>query len=304
MRLSTPLVRFPPSPSKTCALALYRPSNAPCSLSLSLISRPCPILSGLLFDVDSGPAGVNKIVSRSGSVPGNSSTYDAVTRTTAFNVIDTIERKKYGLGGVLSKGRFPLCFVSEAEAGCPDVPFGETMHALAPGWWSRYLVAKRAVETRLGKSNERRDRIRSSIYPPSLIWDWTKFDAPLVIPVFSVLAAAGVSFMDKTVRVETLADAIVVGIEGGTWRGCSGWGRWRTSAFASGEGDANPVSGGCNGLWRQGEGVRERRSMQREFWRRLRIVPDISNWRDACMGLRRCEPSLTRARRECADYIG
>ena len=45
--------------------------------------------------------------------------------------------------------------------------------------------------------------------------DWTKFDAPPVIPVFSVLAAAGVSFMDKTVRVETLADAIVAGIEGG-----------------------------------------------------------------------------------------
>ena len=154
-------------------------------------------------------------MSRSGSAPGNSSTYDTVTRTTAFNVIDTIKRKKSGLGGVLSKGRFPLYFVSDAEAGWPDVPFGETMDGLAPQWWSRYLVTKRAVETRLGELNERRDRICSSIYRPSLIWDWTKFDAPPVIPVFRVLAAAGVSFMDNTVRVETLADAIAAGIEGG-----------------------------------------------------------------------------------------
>ena len=141
--------------------------------------------------MDFGPAGVSKIVSRSGSVPGNSSTYDAVTRTTAFNVIDTIDRKKSGLGGVLSNGRFPLCFVSDADAGWPNVPFGQTMDGLSPGWWSRYLVAKRSVETRLGESNKRRDLIRSSIYRPSLIWDLTKFDAPPVIPVFSVLAAAG-----------------------------------------------------------------------------------------------------------------
>ena len=33
--------------------------------------------------------------------------------------------------------------------------------------------------------------------------------------MFSVLAAAGVSFIGKTVRVETLVDAIVAGIEGG-----------------------------------------------------------------------------------------
>ena len=61
------------------------------------------------------------------------------------------------------------------------------------------------------------------IYRPSLIWDWTKSEAPPVIPVFSVLAAAGVSFVEKTVRVETLADAIAAGIEGGAWMGCSGW---------------------------------------------------------------------------------
>ena len=116
-----------------------------------------------------------------------------------------------------------MCFVSDAKAGWRDVPFGKTMDGIAPGWWSRYLVAKRAVETRLGESNERRDRIRLSIYRLSLIGEWTKFDAPPVIPVFSVRAAAGASFTEKTVRVETLADAIAAGIEGGEWRGCSGW---------------------------------------------------------------------------------
>ncbi len=40
-----------------------------------------------------------------------------------------------------------------------------------------------------------------------------KFDVLPVIPVFNVASAVGVPFVDKTVRVETLADAIVKGIE-------------------------------------------------------------------------------------------
>jgi len=173
---------------------------------------------GLLFDVDSGLGNLNKIVSGSGSVPGDSSTYDAITRSTAFNVINTIEKKQSSLSNLLTKkngdGRFPFCFVSAAEAGWPEVTFGETVDKLAPGWLNKYLIAKRAVESRLRESNEGKGTIRSSIYRPSLIWDWTKFDVLPVIPVFNVAAAVGVPFVDKTVRVETLADAIVAGIEG------------------------------------------------------------------------------------------
>jgi hypothetical protein len=33
-----------------------------------------------------------------------------------------------------------------------------------------------------------------------------------VIPIFNIASAVGVPFVDKTVRVETLADAIVEGI--------------------------------------------------------------------------------------------
>lgn len=39
-----------------------------------------------------------------------------------------------------------------------------------------------------------------------------QFDVLPVIPVFNIASAIGVPFVDKTVRVETLADAIVAGI--------------------------------------------------------------------------------------------
>ena len=166
---------------------------------------------GLLFDVDSGLANLNKIVSGSGSIPGDASTYDAITRTTAFNVIQSIEKKQSSIMNVMNKDKkFPFCFVSAAEAGWPDVPFGKTIdEKLAPGWLQKYLVAKRAVEQRLKDSNG----IRYAIYRPSLIWDWTKLDVLPVIPVFNFASAIGIPFVDKTVRVETLADAIVAGLE-------------------------------------------------------------------------------------------
>lgn len=166
---------------------------------------------GLLFDVDSGLANLNKIVSGSGSVPGEASTYDAITRTTAFNVIQGIEKKQSSIMNVMNKDKkFPFCFVSAAEAGWPDVPFGKTIdEKIAPVWLQKYLIAKRAVEQRLKDSNG----IRYAIYRPSLIWDWTKLDVLPVIPVFNFASAIGIPFVDKTVRVETLADAIVAGLE-------------------------------------------------------------------------------------------
>jgi hypothetical protein len=48
---------------------------------------------------------------------------------------------------------------------------------------------------------------------PSLIWDWGKLDVLPAIPIFNLASALGVPFVDKTVRVETLADAIVQCIE-------------------------------------------------------------------------------------------
>jgi len=77
---------------------------------------------GLLFDVESGLSNLNKIVSGSGSIPDESSTYDAITRSTAFNVISAIEKKQSAnFGNLISKNnkRYPFCFVSAAEAGWP-----------------------------------------------------------------------------------------------------------------------------------------------------------------------------------------
>jgi len=162
---------------------------------------------GLLFDVESGLQNLSPIVSGSGSVPGDTSTYDVVTRQTMFNVIDAVERKATN---PFQQTKTPLCFVSCAEAGWPDVEFGSTVEEkLAPEWLRRYLAAKRAVEGKLGSAKG----IRSVIYRPSLIWSWDKFDVLPVIPVFNIASALGVPFVDKTVRVETLADAIVAGIE-------------------------------------------------------------------------------------------
>lgn len=166
---------------------------------------------GLLFDVNSGLENLNQIVSGSKSLPGDTSTYDNITRLTMFNVIKAISKKPRM--PFTRYERFPLCFVSAAEAGWPDMAGGSLVEEkLAPDWLKRYLIAKRAVEDKL-EDVETSKIIKSAIYRPSLIWDWTKLDVLPVIPVFNIANAVGVPFVDKTVRVETLADAIVQGIE-------------------------------------------------------------------------------------------
>ena len=162
---------------------------------------------GLLFDVDSGLAQFNTIVSGSKSLPGEESTYDAITRQTMFNVVDAIASKP----SFFSNSKYPLAFVSCAEAGGPDVPGGKFVdEKLAPEWLQRYLVAKRTVEAKVVSNAS---KIRYCFMRPSLIWDWGKLDVLPAIPIFNLASALGVPFVDKTVRVETLADAIVQCIE-------------------------------------------------------------------------------------------
>mmetsp|Transcript_27634 Transcript_27634/g.28159 ORF Transcript_27634/g.28159 Transcript_27634/m.28159 type:complete len:285 (+) Transcript_27634:31-885(+) len=167
---------------------------------------------GLLFDVDSGLQGLNTIVSGSKSLPEEGkSTYDNITRKTMFNIIDAIEKRNPIQKMMNGQGKIPLAFVSCAEAGWPDVAGGDFVETkLAPAWLKKYLIAKRAVEARLISSAS---AIRPVIMRPSLIWSWDKLDVLPIIPVFNIASAVGVPFVDKTVRVETLADAIVAGIE-------------------------------------------------------------------------------------------
>lgn len=161
---------------------------------------------GLLFDSNSGLTNLNLIVSGSGSTPDDTSTYDRITRQTAFNLINSIKGK---LRMPFSPPT-PMMFVSAAEAGWPDVALGEQVENVAPAWLKEYLVAKRAVEGELRSSA---DVIRAAIFRPSLIWSWTKFDVLPVIPVFNLLNAIGVPFVDKTVTVSTLSKAIMAALE-------------------------------------------------------------------------------------------
>lgn len=163
---------------------------------------------GLLFDVNSGLQNLNTIVSGSGSLPGDDSTYDRITRLTALNLIEAVEGKNF-IASLVGQSKMPFVFVSAAEAGWPDVTLGDKVEELAPEWLTEYLVAKRAVEAKLTSSNA----LRPIILRPSLIWNWRKFDVLPVIPVFNLASALGVPFVDKTVRVETLAKAAVAGLE-------------------------------------------------------------------------------------------
>lgn len=161
---------------------------------------------GLLFDANSGLTNLNIIVSGSKSVPDTTSTYDTITRKTAFNLIKAI-RNRWRLP---FSPPTPVMFVSAAEAGWPDVAYGPQVEEAAPAWLKEYLVAKRAVEKELTSFP---DAIRPAIFRPSLIWSWTKFDVLPVIPVFNVLNALGIPFIDKTVTVSTLSKAIIAGLE-------------------------------------------------------------------------------------------
>jgi uncharacterized protein YbjT (DUF2867 family) len=157
---------------------------------------------GLLFDDASGLGNLNKYVSGSGSLPDKDATYDAITRLTAFNAIDTTteyaenERKQ----------SFPFCFVSAAEAGWPEVTGGKFMDRMAPDFLQRYLQAKRAVEAKLLDTPP---TLRPIIMRPSLIYS---YDRPASLPAvgtFAILNKIGLPFVDRPVQVDALASAIV-----------------------------------------------------------------------------------------------
>ena len=162
---------------------------------------------GLLFDANSGLTGLNTFTSASGSVPTEDSTYDNITRKAALLVIAAL-KARMTMPAVLGGEPIPMAFVSCAEAGWPDVPFGQQVEESAPDWLQRYLLAKRAVEAELVST----DKIRAVIARPSLIWNWQKLDVLPVIPIFNIASALGVPFIDKTVRVETIGKAIVAGL--------------------------------------------------------------------------------------------
>jgi len=163
---------------------------------------------GLLFDVNSGLEYFNTFTSFSQSKPDPESTYDNITRKTALKVIAAL-KSRLAMPPALGGKRIPIAFVSCAEAGWPDVQFGDAAERAAPEWLKQYLIAKRAVEAELNAST---DKLRPIIIRPSFIWNWQKFDILPVIPIFNIASALGVPFVDKAVRVEDVGASIVAGL--------------------------------------------------------------------------------------------
>lgn len=168
---------------------------------------------GLLFDGESGIGDLNKFVSGSGSVPDDASTYDDITRLTAFNAIEATEAyaKKKGITPM------PFVFTSAAEAGWPDMGGGTLVESyLAPGWLKRYLEAKRTVEARLA---ENPSLIRAVIFRPSLIFSFDRFASLPPVGAFFVGNKLGLPFVDRPVTVQALSAAVIKSLSSDDVRG-------------------------------------------------------------------------------------
>lgn len=166
----------------------------------------CVHAIGLLFDSESGLKGFNPAVSGSGSIPDDSATYDRITRVTAFNAIDCLQKQRPKRGS----DKAVFVFVSAAEAGWD---FKAPVNFL-----ERYLVAKRAVEGKL-LDPPTANKFRSVVFRPSLIWTPQKPAALLSVVPFFVASTIGVPFVDRPVRVDALTGAMLKSIEDSTVNG-------------------------------------------------------------------------------------
>ena len=166
---------------------------------------------GLLLDDASGLGTYNRFVSGSGSVPDENSSYETITKLTAFNAIDaTLQFVK---DNNESGERFPFVFTSAAEAGWPDVTGGSQIEKfLAPKWLKRYLAAKRAVESRLIGSDGTSQFLRPIVVRPSLIYSLDRPASYAPVGAFFVGNKLGLPFVDRPVTVQSLANAVVKSI--------------------------------------------------------------------------------------------
>jgi len=159
---------------------------------------------GLLLDDESGFGQYNRFASGSGSLPDSGSTYDAITRLTAFNAIEAASDHAKANSDIQP---FPLCFTSAAEAGWPNMGGGSFIeNNLAPEFLKRYLAAKRAVEERLLESEP---LLRPIIFRPSLIYTMDKPASFPAVGAFFLGNRLGLPFVDAPVTVQALANAMV-----------------------------------------------------------------------------------------------
>jgi hypothetical protein len=170
---------------------------------------------GLLLDDESGLGQYNRFASGSGSLPDSGSTYDAITRLTAFNAIEAA--LEYTVANPDAAKPFPFCFASAAEAGWPNMAGGSFVEKnLAPDFLRRYLAAKRAVEEKLMSSEP---KLRPIIVRPSLIYTMDKPASFPAVGAFFIGNKIGLPFVDEPVTVQALANAMVRSISQQTTRG-------------------------------------------------------------------------------------
>jgi len=89
-------------------------------------------------------------LSGSGSAADPDSTYDAVTRQTAFNVIDSA-RTRLRLPGAPP---MPILFISHSAVAWPNTDMGKRFQGMLPAWLKEYLTAKKAVEDKISSNAE------------------------------------------------------------------------------------------------------------------------------------------------------
>ena len=185
---------------------------------------------GLLLDTASGLGNYNVYVSGSNSLPDTESTYDTITRQTAFHAIDAIveyynEQQQQDLlssNTTTTATAFPIpfCFTSAAEAGWPDVMGGKLIESVMPEFIKRYMIAKRAVENKLlSSSTSPTNIIRPIIVRPSLIYSKDQLASLPAVASFTILNQIGLPFVDRPVTLDALATAIVKSISDPTIRG-------------------------------------------------------------------------------------
>lgn len=192
---------------------------------------------GVLFDGASGLGSLNRIVSGIGSLPDASATYDDITKKTVDALADAA-------GEHCAPGT-PFVFMSAAEAGWPDMPGGTFVERwIAPSFLQRYLSAKRGAEAvvntmvagrqggeqqqqqqadgsgagsrvsrRASASGSASQHLRGVTIRPSFVWRWSKLDILVPAFIYSILNAVGVPFVDRPVRVDDVAEAVLEAVQ-------------------------------------------------------------------------------------------
>lgn len=179
---------------------------------------------GILFDSSSGRLRLlNRLASGSGSKTDEISTYDDITRLTAFEAIKATINYAKKNNNNSSINKIPFIFISAAEADWKNKRSGSFIeNNLTPRFARRYIQAKRSVEDNLLSSSSL-EYIRPIIFRPSLIYSIDKVRSLPAVSAFLIGNRLGLPFVDRPVTVQSLSLAIFNAMEDDTIYGALGF---------------------------------------------------------------------------------